>query len=59
MKRVPLLFDLSELFAIMSSEHLYCKRFGQERPDVVLSIEERIRRDEVKKAQRHEAKLDL
>jgi len=40
-------------------EHLYCKRFGQERPDVVLSIEESIRRDEEKKAQRHEAKLDL
>ena len=40
-------------------EPRYCTRFGQERPDVVLSIEARIRRDEEKKAQRHEAKLDL
>jgi hypothetical protein len=27
-------------------EHLYFKRFGKERPEVVLTIEERIRRDE-------------
>ena len=38
-------------------EHLYLKRFGKERPDVVLSIEEKIRRDKEKKAQRREAKL--
>ncbi|MCG2817878.1 MAG: hypothetical protein L6433_02580 [Actinomycetia bacterium] len=38
-------------------EHLYFKRFGKERPDVVLSIEEIIRRDEEKKARRREAKL--
>jgi len=38
-------------------EHLYFKRFGKERPDTVLSIEEKIRRDEAKKAQRREAKL--
>jgi hypothetical protein len=38
-------------------EHLYFKRFGKERPDVVLSIEEKIRRDQEKKAQKSEAKL--
>ena len=37
-------------------EHLYFKRFGKERPDMVLSIEERVRRDEEKKARRREAK---
>ena len=38
-------------------EYLYSKRFGKERPDVVLSIEEKVRRDEKKKARRREAKL--
>ena len=38
-------------------EHLYSQRFGKERPDVVLSIEEKARRDEGKKARRREAKL--
>ena len=38
-------------------EHLYSKRFGEERPDVVLSIEGKVRRDEDKKARRREAKL--
>ncbi|OFW63725.1 MAG: hypothetical protein A2Y74_09485 [Actinobacteria bacterium RBG_13_63_9] len=38
-------------------EHLYGKRFGKERPDVVLSVEEKVRRDEEKKARRREAKL--
>lgn len=38
-------------------EHLYFKQFGKERPDVVLSIEDKVRRDEEKKAQRREAKL--
>ena len=38
-------------------EHLYFKHYGKERPDVVLSIEEKIRRDEEKKARRREAKL--
>lgn len=38
-------------------EHLYFKRFGKERPDIVLSIEEKIRRDQEKKAQKREAKL--
>jgi hypothetical protein len=38
-------------------EHLYFKRFGKERPDLVLSIEEKIRRDQEKKAQKREAKL--
>ncbi len=37
-------------------EHLYFKRFGKERPDMVLSIEERVCRDEDKKARRREAK---
>jgi hypothetical protein len=37
-------------------EHLYFKRFGREHPDVVLSIEESIRRDEAKKAGKREAK---
>jgi hypothetical protein len=31
-------------------EHLYFKRFGKEHPDVVLSIEERVRKEEEKKA---------
>lgn len=38
-------------------EHLYFKRFGKERPDVVHSIEEKVRLDEAKKARRREAKL--
>jgi len=38
-------------------EHLYFKRFGKERPDVVLSIEAKARRKKEKKAQRCEAKL--
>jgi hypothetical protein len=37
-------------------EHLYFNRFGKPRPDVVLSIEEKINRDEEKKARRREAK---
>jgi len=37
-------------------EELYRKRFGKERPDVVLSIEERARREAQKKAARREAK---
>jgi hypothetical protein len=37
--------------------HLYFKCFGKERPDAVLSIEEKIRRDQEKKAQKREAKL--
>jgi len=37
--------------------HLYFKRFGKERPDVVLSIEEKIRRDETKKARMRDAKM--
>ena len=38
-------------------EHLYFKRFGKQRPDVVASIEERIRGAEEKEAQRRRAKL--
>ncbi len=38
-------------------EHLYFKRFGKEQPDVVLSIEEKVRRADEKKAHRRQAKL--
>ena len=38
-------------------EHLYFKHYGKERPDDVLSMEEKIRRDEAKRARRREAKL--
>jgi len=37
--------------------HLYSKRFGKSRPDTVLSIEEKARIDDAKKARRREAKL--
>jgi hypothetical protein len=37
-------------------EHLYFKRFAKERPDVVLSIEDKIRQDQQKKARKREAK---
>jgi hypothetical protein len=37
-------------------EHLYYKRFGKEKPDVVLSIEEKVRHDEEKKARKREMK---
>jgi hypothetical protein len=37
-------------------ESLYYKRFGKERPDVVLTLEEVARRQEEKKAARREAK---
>jgi hypothetical protein len=37
-------------------EHLYWKRFGKERPDVVLSIEQFARQAEKKKAAKREAK---
>jgi hypothetical protein len=36
---------------------LYFKRFGKERPDIVYTIEEKIRRDPEKKAIKHEATL--
>lgn len=39
-------------------EHLYFKRFGKERPDVVLSIEEKIRLDEARKARKRAAKME-
>jgi len=38
-------------------ESLYFKRFGRERPERVLSIEEWSRQDEQKKAAKREAKL--
>src|SRR5881397_3057507 len=37
-------------------EHLYVKRFGRQRPEVVMSVEERARTDEAKRAARKEAK---
>jgi hypothetical protein len=37
-------------------EHLYFKRFGRERPEVVMSVEERARADAAKRAARKEAK---
>jgi hypothetical protein len=37
-------------------EHLYFKRFGRERPDVVTSIEERAQAQQAKKAARKEAR---
>jgi hypothetical protein len=39
-------------------EALYFKRFGKERPDAVLSIEEKIRLDEAKKARKRAAKVE-
>jgi hypothetical protein len=37
-------------------EELYRKRFGKDRPDVVMTIEQRARADEQKKAARRETK---
>src|SRR5436309_4656575 len=37
-------------------EHLYFKRFGRERPDVVISVEARVRAQDAKKAARKEAR---
>jgi hypothetical protein len=37
--------------------HLYFKRFGKEEPDIIQTIEEKVRRDAEKKAIRREAKL--
>ena len=37
-------------------EHLYFKRFGRERPEVVMSVEERARAHDAKKAARKEAR---
>src|SRR2546426_9747722 len=38
-------------------EHLYQKRFGKGRPDVVLSVEEMASREIAKKTLKHEAKM--
>lgn len=35
-------------------EHLYFKRFGKERPDLVVSIEKKIRLNEAKRAKKKE-----
>jgi len=37
-------------------EHLYFKAFGKERPEIVMSIEERARAKEAKRAVRKEAR---
>lgn len=37
-------------------EHLYVKRFGKQRPDVVVSIEERVRAEADKQALKRESK---
>jgi len=37
-------------------EHLYCKNFHKERPDIVLSIEEKIRSQKKKKAKKRQEK---
>ena len=37
-------------------EHLYFKRFGRERPEVVMSIADRAKREEKKKAARRETR---
>ena len=39
-------------------EHLYFERFGKERPDVVMSIEDRARAKEAKKTARKAAKRE-
>jgi hypothetical protein len=38
-------------------QHLYSKRFGKEYPDIIQTIEEKVRRDAEKKAIRREARL--
>jgi hypothetical protein len=38
-------------------EHLYFKRFGRERPEIVMSIEERAQGQRDKKAARREARM--
>ena len=40
-------------------EHLYFKRFGRERPEFVVSVEERARAKEAKRAVRKEARRRL
>ena len=39
-------------------EHLYFKRFGRERPEVVMSVEERARAKEAKRAARKPTLID-
>src|SRR5436853_4266795 len=38
-------------------QHLYFKRFRKEHPDIIVTIEEKVRRDAEKKAIRREARL--
>src|SRR6266498_3993764 len=37
-------------------EHIYARRFGRERPEVVVSVEEQVRQAEKKKAERKDAR---
>jgi hypothetical protein len=37
-------------------EHIYARRFGRERPEVVVSVEEQVRQAEKKKAERKAAR---
>jgi hypothetical protein len=37
-------------------EHIYARRFGRERPEVVVSVEEQVRQAEKKKAERKTAR---
>jgi hypothetical protein len=39
-------------------EHIYAKRFGRDRPEVVVSLEERARQQERKKAARKAARAE-
>ena len=39
-------------------EHLYSKRFGKERPDVVVSIEKKIHLDKTKKSKKRKVRQD-
>ena len=38
-------------------EHIYARRFGRERPEVVVSVEEQVRQAEEKKAERKAARV--
>ena len=40
-------------------EHLYLKRFGRERPEIVMSVEEQARARDAKKAARKEARRKI
>lgn len=60
-KRLPERFqvwiDARKRHHLSHAQDLYFKRFGKLQPDEVVSIEERFRREEKKKAAKREAKL--